>query len=211
MRFPRGCSTFHAPRKKRMWKQPWSDIQRGDGFLFLRLTRGEAPEFARVDAWFDEQFGAAGKTHRERFIANREDSTPYTLLVDSATELTFAKPARAIAQSLAETGKASWLYRFDVESGSDDFMSPHCFDLPFLFGNRTAWSDAPMLKAVDDTTYEKASLEFRSAVKAFLTGGEPKTFDGVPWSAFDPSRPMLSALSSTMTTRPLDEIAVVVG
>jgi len=179
--------------------------------FFFASPEERHPEFARVDAWFDEQFGAAGKTHRERFIANRKDSTPYTLLVDSATELTLAKPARAIAQSLAETGKASWLYRFDVESGSDDFMSPHCFDLPFLFGNRTAWSDAPMLKAVDDATYEKASLEFRSAVTAFLTGGEPKTFDGVPWSAFDPSRPMLSALSSTMTTRPLDEIAVVVG
>ena len=128
--------------------------------FFFASPEERHPEFARVDAWFDEQFGAAGKTHRERFIANREDSTPYTLLVDSATELTFAKPARAIAQSLAETGKASWLYRFDVESGSDDFMSPHCFDLPFLFGNRTAWSDAPMLKAVDDATYEKASLEF---------------------------------------------------
>jgi len=68
-----------------------------------------------------------------------------------------------------------------------------------------------MLKAVHDATYEKAGMEFRWAVTALVTGGEPKLSNAVRWTAFDPARPVFNAVTTAVSARFVETAAILRG
>jgi para-nitrobenzyl esterase len=45
--------------------------------------------------------------------------------------------------------------------------SAHCFDLPFQFGNRSDWEDAPMLSGIGAEHFEAISRPLVSEIVAF--------------------------------------------
>ena len=61
--------------------------------------------------------------------------------------------------------------RLDVRSSLERALSPHCFTLPFVFGDRHAWRGAPMMEGVDRDTFECVRAAFRDAIVPFVRDG----------------------------------------
>jgi para-nitrobenzyl esterase len=78
---------------------------------------------------------------------------------------------------------------FSVQSTVPGAFSPHCFPLPFLFGDRAAWHDAPMLAGLDPAVFGATSAALREWFTGFVRTGVP-TADGEPLAPFDPAAPL---------------------
>jgi para-nitrobenzyl esterase len=61
------------------------------------------------------------------------------------TQRVFAAPADRLATRAAAAGATVSSYRFAWRAPGTDLGACHAVDLPFLFGTRDAWRDAPML------------------------------------------------------------------
>ncbi|MDW3686203.1 carboxylesterase family protein [Cupriavidus sp. CV2] len=143
----------------------------------------------QVKAWFETSFGADAMKHYAAFAAARPDHTPYTQLVDASGYRLFGAAAREIASAFATAGKPVYPYRFSVQSRVPNLMSPHRLELPFLFGNRNDWLDAPMMANIPDETFEKVGAEFRLGISSFARTGKPATLSGATWLPFDVAEP----------------------
>ncbi|WP_345751348.1 carboxylesterase family protein [Microbacterium rhizophilus] len=77
---------------------------------------------------------------------------------------------------------------FSVQSPLPGAYSPHCFPLPFLFGDRAQWHDAPMLEGIDEAVFSATSAALQEWFTAFVRTGVPAV-DGEPVAAFDPAAP----------------------
>lgn len=150
------------------------------------VLEASAPQ---VMAWFEARFGANAMQHYAAFAAARPAHTPYTQLVDASGYGLFGAAAREIACAFASTAKPVYPYRFSVQSRVPNLMSPHCLELPFLFGNRGDWLDAPMIASIPDETFENVGAAFRLAISSFVTKGKPATLPGAAWQPFDVAEP----------------------
>jgi para-nitrobenzyl esterase len=102
------------------------------------------------------------------------------------TALVFGGPATSMAIASAEKGGKAFVYRFDWESPMPGLGAPHCIELPFMFGNKPAWTEAAMLEGVSETDVDALIADMMSRWGGFIRSGEP----GFPaFSAAD--RPML--------------------
>ncbi|NUA27183.1 carboxylesterase family protein [Cupriavidus basilensis] len=144
---------------------------------------------SQAKAWFDTKFGTDAMKYYAAFAAARPAHTPYTQIVDASGYKLFGELAREIASAFSAAGKPLYPYRFHVQSRVPNLMSPHCLELPFLFGNRGDWLDAPMIANIPDETFEKAGFAFRSAIASFATTGKPATLSAAAWQAFDSAEP----------------------
>ncbi|WP_103531164.1 carboxylesterase family protein [Streptomyces sp. SM11] len=63
-----------------------------------------------------------------------------------AQDRVFDQPVRALAGLLAGAGAPVWCYEVRSPHSGSPFGACHCIDLPLLFGDEDAWSDAPMLR-----------------------------------------------------------------
>jgi para-nitrobenzyl esterase len=61
------------------------------------------------------------------------------------TRRVFSRPADRLATRAAAVGTTVSCYRFTWQAPDSPFGACHTIELPFLFGNREAWQDAPML------------------------------------------------------------------
>ncbi|NMO93609.1 carboxylesterase family protein [Actinomycetospora sp. TBRC 11914] len=61
------------------------------------------------------------------------------------TQRVFAGPADRLATRAAAAGTTVSTYRFSWRAPDSGLGACHTIELPFLFGNRAAWQDAPML------------------------------------------------------------------
>jgi para-nitrobenzyl esterase len=61
------------------------------------------------------------------------------------THRIFAGPADELATRAAVAGSTVSTYRFSWRAPEGGLGACHTIELPFLFGNRAAWQDAPML------------------------------------------------------------------
>ena len=163
-------------------------------FLFRseEVLRADA---RRVRQWYEEKFGDRAADFYEAFAAARPAHTPYTQTLDAASFIHFKQPAMQIAHHLSAQGKPSYLYEFAYQTQVPDLYSPHCFDLPFLFGNRDAWHDAPMLAQTDMQHFEAVGGELRSAVGRYVKTGNPGPAADGAWQPYSSQAPGLTRLT----------------
>lgn len=76
--------------------------------------------------------------------------------------------AEAIAQAAEGRGQSVVRRTFGAFAGCDDLGATHCFDLPFQFGNRADWRDAPMLDGWSPEAFEHLSREMRRDLADFV-------------------------------------------
>jgi para-nitrobenzyl esterase len=95
---------------------------------------------------------------------------PYAALVEGVTNRMFGDHARQLGSAALAAGVNATVREFTTPSPLAGVGSGHCLDLPFLFGNREQWADAPMLDGIDDATFEKESAALRLIVTDLVHG-----------------------------------------
>ncbi|MFF1832504.1 carboxylesterase family protein [Paenarthrobacter sp. NPDC058040] len=104
----------------------------------------------------------------------------------NATEM--IQGTQSVADQASDAGADTWLYEFDWEVPASGWGSPHCIELPFLFGGRETWQSAPMLKGADWDLLERRGVWMRSIWGAFAKNGEP----GAGWQRYSRSIPVIN-------------------
>lgn len=91
-------------------------------------------------------------------------------IVARATWQAFGSFADEVSKTVQ--GRCALVQRsFAAQSGDVDSPgAPHCLDLPFQFGNREDWHDAPMLNGWDTTQFETLSRQLRRDLADFVKG-----------------------------------------
>ena len=87
---------------------------------------------------------------REEVWAFCEDRAPETLsALARGQHLRYELPGRLFASTASDLGCDVWKYEFDWSAPDSIYGACHCLELPFLFGNLSAWN-APFLKGADE-------------------------------------------------------------
>ncbi|PTT65369.1 carboxylesterase family protein [Arthrobacter sp. HMWF013] len=175
--------------------------------LLISSTENEAAAFLHalpVDAVSPEQVEGFVAAHFEdpgavlEFLDSRlPDATPHARLGEAMSLHQFRLTATELAGQAGAAGLDATLLRFSVDSRLQGAGSPHCFELPFLFGNREGWTDSPMLTGFPDEVFASVSDQLRSLVLGFVRDGRARTIDGEPVGFFDTDRPQLHRLTET--------------
>lgn len=181
--FPRAVEAAHVSSS-----MLGSTAEENTAFMFA------VPEVVGVDdgqvrTWFEQKLGVAGERAYASFAAARPGHSPYTQLIDASSYSVFGAGVGRIAMACNGAGIPVYPYRFSVSSHVHNLMSPHCLELPFLFGNREAWSDAPMVADVADSVFESVGADFRSAISSFATTCQPVSPSLGIWQQFDSATP----------------------
>ena len=85
----------------------------------------------------------------------------------------------AVADEVTSYGQQSWLYEFDWEVPTSGWGSPHCMELPYLFGTQDAWLLAPVLNGADWQLLECRGKRMRAIWGSFARDGDP----GAGWQS----------------------------
>ncbi|MFC4520210.1 carboxylesterase family protein [Cupriavidus pinatubonensis] len=93
--------------------------------------------------------------------------SPYRQLVAASSWRQFQRFPAEYAAKLKQEGKNIQFVHFEAESMLEGLHSGHCFDLPFQFGNLSAWGDAPMLARFGADRFEAISLSLIAEIAAF--------------------------------------------
>ena len=128
---------------------------------------------AAVDAWIADK---------------RPGATPKQRLIEAMTLHQFRLANLELAAAATAAGVTTYLAGFSVQSPLPGAFSPHCFPLPFLFGARDAWADAPMLTGLDDETFTHTSRALQEWFLGFVRSGIPGV-NGEAGAPFDPTDP----------------------
>ncbi|WP_342023660.1 carboxylesterase family protein [Arthrobacter citreus] len=80
-------------------------------------------------------------------------------IVRYSSWLAYGRQTADIAAECARRGISTVLRSFAGRSMVPGMGSPHCFDLPFQFGNLPDWFDAPMLHGLEDSSASRWSSE----------------------------------------------------
>lgn len=91
-------------------------------------------------------------------------------IIRHSSWLAFGRQTVAIATACRQQGREVALRRFAGTSGLPGVGGPHCFDLPFQFGNFPDWHDAPMLHGIDAATARRWSRELHKDLLEFVSG-----------------------------------------
>jgi len=171
--------------------------------VMLGTTREEMNAFFVADPGMAEPAPAAVA---ERFVAlagsaetieayrrRRPGGTARDLLGDLVTDHMFLLPLLRLAERLVEAGRRVFVYQFDWGAPGSLWRACHCIELPFVFGTRGAWDDAPMLVGMDVAEYDGLSATMMAAWAGFARSGEPALPD-LPWPGYDTRRRMTMRL-----------------
>lgn len=93
-------------------------------------------------------------------------------LVTLASWIAFGRFASAIAGAAEHDGCVVVQRSFAACAGPARLGAAHCLDLPFQFGNREDWHDAPMLAGWSAAAFEDLSRELRGDLAAFVAGDQ---------------------------------------
>lgn len=105
-----------------------------------------------------------------RFRGASSDLSPYRQLVAAASWRQFQRFPAEYADRLRQTGRSVQQTVFTARSSLDRLLSGHCFDLPFQFGRRETWADAPMLAGIDPDRFESMAHPLMTELSAFAHG-----------------------------------------
>lgn len=97
---------------------------------------------------------------------------------DALGDEIFGAPARRWAEDARAQGRHAWLFRFDY-GPNPAHGACHCIELPFMFDNLEAFSQAPFLSSMDAAHGQYLAGKMQGAWIAFIRGGSPG-WDEVP-------------------------------
>jgi para-nitrobenzyl esterase len=107
-------------------------------------------------------------------------------VTSAVTRRVFTTPAQRLADKQAAAGASVYTYAFEWAPQRQAFGACHTIDLPFVFGNQTAWRDAPMLGQTPWDRVDLLGREVRRAWTRFARFGDPNA-DGDPaWARHVP-------------------------
>jgi para-nitrobenzyl esterase len=157
--------------------------------IMLGTTREEmAVFFAFNPAMQDMQQPPLPQTEIDRLKARRPAANASQLFADFCGERVFGNGSVAWAEQAAGAGRGVYFYQFDWPSPDRKLQSCHCIDLPFVFGTREAFADAPMLVGADGHDIDALSAPMRAAWIAFTRGGDPNHKALPHWPRFEARR-----------------------
>ncbi|MGW0041394.1 carboxylesterase family protein [Rhodococcus sp. NPDC003348] len=163
---------------------------------FLRAKPAEEFTRAALEDFVTRSFRAP-----ESVLEHTAGRKPgYEQAVAAMTWWQFHSVAYDLAQYAAVPTR---LMRLGVRSPLERALSPHCFTLPFLFGDRHAWRDAPMMEGLDRDVFECVRAAFRDAIVPFVRDGAGTA---PVWQSASPR--LLAVEESGARTVPVDDLAV---
>jgi len=124
----------------------------------------------------------------ERLKARRPAASATQLFSDYCGEQIFLNGSVEWAVNAAHAGRRVYLYQFDWPSPDRKLQSCHCLDLPFVFGTRKAFADAPMLNGADSGDIDALSAVMRASWIAFARNGDPNHLSLPHWPRLDARR-----------------------
>ncbi|NKG19684.1 carboxylesterase family protein [Paeniglutamicibacter terrestris] len=163
---------------------------------------GQAPEMAFTEGAVAGFMGAHfedPEASGEKLRQELPGSTPKTRMARAMTLHQIELYATEFADAAVAAGKNVSTVRFDVESLLSNAGAAHCFELPFLFGNRQQWSDAPMLAGLSQSIFDAAAAELGAVLGGFVRTGVPVTAAGEMIPAFSPQSASLQVISEDGT------------
>ncbi|MFI7495328.1 carboxylesterase family protein [Kocuria sp. M4R2S49] len=166
--------------------------------LLLLSTSEEAAAFLRpapdsafpphaLDAFLESKFEDPVAT-TAWIGSKRPGATGKERMVEMMTLHQFRLAHLELARAAARAGLDVHLAGFSVQSLLSGAGSPHCMPLPFLFGDRRAWADAPMLDGVGPGTFTATAASLQEWFLGFARDGRPRAA-GAELAAFDPETP----------------------
>lgn len=146
---------------------------------FLRNQPRADYSKADVDRFVDRTFTdpATAAAHLETC---GDDPDAYLRMVRAATLAHFRTPALEIATHAPVPAQ---VVRLDYRSKLEAAYAPHCFVLPFIFGDTAHWQDAPMLDGASMSESARVTVAMRKLITDFVHRGV-RTSD-----RFDPLTP----------------------
>lgn len=141
-------------------------------FLFVSPVQREATQ-SQVDnalaAW-DLSDLPQSLQRDGAYIGGLSGLSPYRQLVAASSWRQFQRFPSEYVTALRTAGIAARLDIFREESALPGLHSGHCIDLPFQFGTRNAWDDAPMLRGFDEERFKEISNRLIGELSAFAKG-----------------------------------------
>lgn len=154
---------------------------------FLRAAPDEAFPPGAVDGYLRSHFAdpaaAAAWIDRKRPGASGKER-----MVEAMTLHQFRLAHLELAHAAVRAGLDVHLAGFSVQSPLPGAGSPHCMPLPFFFGDRRCWADAPMLRGLDPAVFDATASALQEWLLGFVRDGRPRT-GGRPVPGFDPDEP----------------------
>lgn len=150
-----------------------------------RVRQARRSDAIRIMAGWDgakteRAYDANAERSFDALRQRRPDATPAQLLTAAATDRLFV----AGAHRIAARHDPSYVYRFERPApGDGDLGSPHCAELPFVFGTFAAFAHSPMLGPVGDADHA-LSRDMGRAFAAFAATGSPDTGAGGEWPPY---------------------------
>ena len=135
---------------------------------FLYSVPNHAITDQNVDEYLCEKFVDPHKV-RSWIESRWDDPSPKVSMIEASTLYQFRLPHLQLAHAADKAGIRSEVVSFSVQSQLPNAYSPHCFPLPFLFGNRGKWFDAPMLQNFDDRLFTEISQKMQSWLMGFVS------------------------------------------
>lgn len=94
--------------------------------------------------------------------------SPYRALVALSSWRQFQRLPSKLYDQYGKAGLEVERTTFELESPLDRLHSGHCLDLPFQFGNRPAWADAPMLRGISEDDFAAVSDKLITDIVSFV-------------------------------------------
>lgn len=137
---------------------------------FLGRAPEEAFPPAAVAGFLAANFEDPASVADALAAASAADS-PKSQLICAMSLHQFGSYAAELSQSVARAGTRVASVRFGFTAQDHRMGAAHGFDVPFLFGNRVDWFDAPMLQGVAAEEFESVGGRLRSMVLDFVNSG----------------------------------------
>lgn len=93
------------------------------------------------------------------------------LVIRTITQKVYAVAAARFARRHAEGGGRAYTYRIDWGSKANGLGATHAIDLPLLFGDERAWSDAELVRGMDWSEIHSSGRGVRGLWARFATAG----------------------------------------
>ncbi|MFJ2470377.1 MULTISPECIES: carboxylesterase family protein [Micrococcaceae] len=133
----------------------------------------------------------------DALIAAEPQATAKSLMVRAMSLHQIQLFAVELADAAAAAGIQVQLLGFEVRSPLPHAGSAHCLELPFLFGNRERWQDAPMLDGVADELFEQTAKVLGDALGSFICLGTAATSVNSALAVHQTGAQSLTALDET--------------
>lgn len=166
---------------------------------FLRSRPPSEFSAASVDRFIEETF-ADPEAVAALLHAGGDEPDPYLRMVRAATLAQFRSPALEIAEQAPVPAQ---VVRLDHQSKLEAAYSPHCFVLPFVFGDAIQWRDSPMLAGTSEPETARVATTMRQLIIKFMHTGVAKNY------RYDPRSPhTLSIGTDGVNLEPARDVGV---